>query len=142
MTARSGQPLNILSGVDTNVDGVTNDRPNLVANPFTAGDRSRAALIAQYFNTAAFANLPAGQLYGTLGRNALYGLEAVNWNVSAFKDIHIFERAQMEFRTDFFNIFNQVNFGNPNLTVMSPNFGRITSAGAPRILQFGLKLLF
>lgn len=67
---------------------------------------------------------------------------AVIWNVSTFKDIHVFERAQLEFRTDFFNIFNEVNLNKPNATLTSANFGRITSAGAPRILQFGAKLLF
>ncbi len=142
MSARSGQPLNILSGVDTNVDGNTNDRPNVVGDPYLSGSRTRAAVIAQYFNTAAFAALPAGQLYGNLGRNAIYGPAAVNWNVSAFKDFRLRERFRLEFRTDFFNIFNEVNLGNPNLTLTSPSFGRITSAGAPRILQFGLKLLF
>ena len=142
MTADSGQPLNILSGVDANVDGNNNDRPNLVGDPFPAGSRSRAAEIAEYFNAAAFSALPARQLYGTLGRNAIYGPGSVNWNASAFKDVQIVERAQLEFRTDFFNIFNQVNLGNPNLTLISANFGRITSAGSPRILQFGLKLLF
>ncbi len=43
MTARSGQPINILSGVDTNVDGDSTDRPNLVGDPYLSGDRSRAA---------------------------------------------------------------------------------------------------
>ena len=80
--------------------------------------------------------------FGTLGRNAIYGPAAVNWNVSAFKDVRVFERAHLELRTDFFNIFNQVNLGNPNGTLTSANFGRITSAGAPRIIQFGLKFLF
>ncbi|HZQ55201.1 MAG TPA: TonB-dependent receptor [Bryobacteraceae bacterium] len=142
MTAHSGQPLNILSGVDANVDGVTTDRPDLIGDASLNSGRSRAAVISQYFNTAAFAQVPSGRLYGTLGRNALYGPAAVNWNVSAFKDIPLLERAHLEFRTDFFNIFNQVNLGNPNLTVTSSSFGRITSAAAPRILQFGLKLLF
>ncbi len=66
----------------------------------------------------------------------------MNWNVSAFKDFRLTERVRLEFRTEFFNIFNEVNLGNPNQTFTSPSFGRITSAGAPRILQFGLKLLF
>jgi hypothetical protein len=142
MTARSGQPLNIVSGVDSNADGNNNDRPNLTGDPHLSGDRPKAAVIAQYFNTAAFTALPAGQLYGSLGRNALYGPSAMNWNVAAFKEFHIGDRARVDFRTDFFNIFNQVNLGNPNLTRSSASFGRITSAGAPRILQFGLKFLF
>ena len=88
------------------------------------------------------AALPVGQRYGNLGRNAIYGPGAVNWNVSAFKDFRLMERTHLEFRTDFFNIFNEVNIGNPNTTLTSANFGRITSAEVPRILQFCLKLLF
>lgn len=142
MTARSGQPVNIVSGTDTNVDGVATDRPNLVGNPSISGDRARGAEISQFFNTAAFALPASGQLWGNLGRNALYGPAAVNWNVSAFKEVQLHERLRLAFRTDFFNVFNQVNLGNPNATLSSANFGRITSAGPPRILQFALKLLF
>lgn len=142
MTAQSGQPFTIVSGADSNVDGVLTDRPNLTGNPLFDGSRNRAATIAEYFNTDAFASLPRGQLYGNLGRNTLYGAAAVNWNVSAFKSFPLRERAQIEFRTEFFNIFNQVNLNSPNVTLSSANFGRVTTAGAPRILQFGLKLLF
>ena len=48
----------------------------------------------------------------------------------------------MQFRAEFFNIFNNVNFNAPNSNVASAQFGRITSALDPRILQFGLKMLF
>jgi hypothetical protein len=66
----------------------------------------------------------------------------VNWNVSAFRGFQVWERADLEFRTDFFNIFNEVVPGNCNATLTSSSFGRIASAAAPGILQFGLKLLF
>ena len=52
------------------------------------------------------------------------------------------EGKSLQFRTDFFNVLNQVNFGNPNGTLTNGNFGKITSAAAPRMLQFGLKLYF
>ncbi|MDQ2946173.1 MAG: carboxypeptidase-like regulatory domain-containing protein [Acidobacteriota bacterium] len=139
-TAHSGQPINVTSGSDNNLDGNTNDRPDLVGPIPLSGDRSRAATISQFFNTAAFA-APAG-LYGTAGRNIVYGPHAVNWNLSAFKQFQIHENHRLQFRGDFFNVFNEVNLGNPNGTLSSPNFGKITSAGAPRILQFGVKYLF
>ncbi len=140
MNVRSGQPFNITSGSDTNVDGNNNDRPDLVGNTGISGDRTRGQQVAQFFNIAAFA-LPA-RLYGTAGRNLLYGPGSVNWNLAAFKEFRFEERSKFQFRAEFFNVLNQVNFNNPNGTLSSPTFGAITSAGAPRILQFSLKYLF
>ena len=48
----------------------------------------------------------------------------------------------MEFRAQFFNVFNHVNFNSPASTTDSSGFGQITGAGAPRTIQFGLKLSF
>ena len=141
-TARSGNSLNVLSGTDSNFDGVATDRPNLVGDPSISGSRTRGQEIAQYFNTAAFAKVPAGVQFGNLGRNVLLGPNAVTWNAAAMKDFRIWEDKRLQFRTDFFNLFNQVNLGNPNLTLTNGNFGKITSAAAPRMLQFGLKLYF
>jgi hypothetical protein len=139
-TAHSGSPLTITSGTDSNLDGNNIDRPNLVADPNLPTDRSRATVINQFFNTAAFAK--ATGLYGTAGRNILYGPAAVNWNMSAFKQFVLKENAKLQFRADCFNVFNEVNLGNPNTTMSAANFGKITSAAAPRILQFGLKFVF
>ena len=140
LTAQSGQPVNITSGSDTNFDGNNNDRPDLVGDPAVSQERSRAQLIREFFNTEAFA--PATGLYGSTGRNILYGPNAVNWDAAAFKEFRIHESHRIQLRGEFFNIFNQVNFGNPNGTLSSPNFGRITSAAAPRIVQFSAKYLF
>jgi hypothetical protein len=49
---------------------------------------------------------------------------------------------QIEVRAEVFNLFNTVNYGNPNTTLTNPNFGRILSAGDPRIMQFALKYGF
>jgi hypothetical protein len=140
MTARNGQPFSILSGVDSNFDGQAFDRPDQVGDPGLSGSRSRAAQIAKFFNTAAFAR--AAGLYGTAGRNIVSGPASANWNISAFKEFRIRENQIVQFRTDFFNFFNQVNLGAPNGTLTSPSFGRITSAASARVLQFGLKFRF
>jgi hypothetical protein len=66
----------------------------------------------------------------------------VNWDFSAFKNFAITEHARLQFRGELFNLANQVNFNNPNAVLTSPSFGRILSAGAPRIVQFSLKFLF
>ncbi len=142
MTARSGNSMNILSGTDTNFDGIATDRPNVVGDPSISGSQTRGQQINQFFNTAAFAKPPAGVLYGNAGRGLILGPGAVNWNAAAMKEFRLLEGKSLQFRTDFFNVFNQVNLNNPNTTLTNGNFGRITAAGPPRMLQFGLKLYF
>jgi hypothetical protein len=141
-SARSGNSLNVLSGTDSNFDGVATDRPNVVGDPTASGSLTRAQQIAAFFNTAAFAKVPAGVPYGNAGRDVLLGPNAVTWSAAAMKEFFFTEGKRLQFRTDFFNLFNQVNLGNPNTTLTNGNFGKITSAAAPRMLQFGLKLYF
>jgi hypothetical protein len=141
-TALSGNSLNVLSGTDSNFDGVSTDRPNVVGDPTWSGDRTRAQQIAAFFNTAAFAKVPVGVLYGNAGRNILLGPNAVTWNAAAMKDFPLVEGKRLQFRTDFFNALNEVNLSNPNTTLSNGNFGKITAAASPRMLQFGLKLYF
>lgn len=62
--------------------------------------------------------------------------------MSVMKDIPVTERNRLQFRAEFFNAFNQVRLSNPDSTVNSQNFGRIRSAGSPRVIQFALKFLW
>jgi hypothetical protein len=138
---QSGAPVNILSGVDNSLTAVGWDRPNLVGNT----DRSYANendMIQEYFNTAAFAaNLP-GQ-YGNLGRNAVIGPSQSTTDLSLVKSFLISERlGRVQFRSEFFNAWNQVNFGQPVAALNNRNFGKVQSAGDPRILQFALRYQF
>ena len=141
-SAHTGHSLNVLSGTDTNVDGVTTDRADVTGDPTFSGSRTRAQQVVQFFNTAAFGKPGAGVLYGNSGRNNILGPNAVTWNAAAMKDIRLFENKKLQFRTDFFNALNEVNLGNPNTTLSNGNFGKITTAANPRMLQFGLKLYF
>ena len=50
------------------------------------------------------------------------------------------EKSKLQFRSEFFNVFNHTNFGNPTTTVGSGNYGRITSALDARIIEFSLRL--
>ena len=62
---------------------------------------------------------------------------------SAFKKFNLpFEGHSLEFRAEFFNLFNRVNLGLPTTNRSSGVFGRIASAGEPRIVQFGLRYSF
>jgi Carboxypeptidase regulatory-like domain len=138
----SGDALNILAGVDTNLDGITtNDRPNVIGNARLSADRSRQDKIARYFDTAAFQPVVTGAL-GTVGRNIMYGPGTINWDGSAFKNIRVTERHQLQFRAEFFNALNKVNLRNPVNALNSTTFGQIRTAGAPRVVQFALKYNF
>lgn len=137
----SGNRITITSGRDSNLDGNTNDRPNLAGNPLLSGDRTREERIARYFNTSAFGLAPDGSP-GDAGRGLVAGPGAINWTASFFRKFDFAERHQIQFRAEFFNFLNHTNLGNPNSAANDANFGRILSAGGPRIVQFGLRYLF
>jgi hypothetical protein len=105
VNAHTGQPVNVTSGVDTNLDGSVIDRPDGVGHTALDGGRSRNAQISEFFNIAVFA--PAAGLYGTAGRNIVQGPAAATWNLSAFKEFPIHEAQRLQFRTDFFNFFKR-----------------------------------
>jgi hypothetical protein len=63
-------------------------------------------------------------------------------NASLLKNTLITEHMNLQFRVEAFNLFNRANFGLPDNFVGDPSFGTIHSAGSPRHIQFGLKLLF
>jgi hypothetical protein len=140
---QSGQPFNVTSGVDTNLDGTNNDRPNLVGNPYLPGGRSRAAVIKSYFSTTAFTAVSAGTPYGNTQFDALFGPKFVNTDLSAFKTFPVYKEASLQFRGEVFNVFNNVNLNNPASNRSTPaSFGVISGSAAPRIVQFALRLAF
>jgi Carboxypeptidase regulatory-like domain len=143
-TIGSGQPFTVTSGVDSNLDGINTDRPNLIGKPELSG-LGRRAKISRQFNTSAFAQVPAGVPYGTAGRNILTAPAYVNTDFSAFKNFPIREWGTLQFRAEGFNVFNNVNLAAPNGVMTSPNFGQISGlvAGSqPRLVQFALRYSF
>ncbi len=123
------------------VTGFSAFRPNLVGN---ANDGPRT--VAEWFNTSAFQRIdlsptPAG-VYGSEGRNVVQGPGFANGDFSAFKDIGLTESKTLQFRAEFFNLFNRANFWLPNSDISSPTFGQIQQALSPRLIQFALKFLF
>jgi hypothetical protein len=141
-TWHSGTPFTVISGQDRSLSGVGLDRADLTGNPALSGDRPNAQLINQYFNTSAFA-LNAPGTFGSAPRNLLRNPQYFNLDYSLQKSFRLTERARMQLRGDFFNVFNNVHFSQPGSNVSSPStFGKITSAGDPRIVQLALKLIF
>jgi hypothetical protein len=80
--------------------------------------------------------------FGTLGRNVFHGPGDIIFDFTMMKRTRIGENKVLEFRSEFFNIFNHANFGNPNGNIGSLNFGRITTTRDPRLIQFALKFHF
>ena len=139
---RSGFPFTITSGVDNSFSGVGLDRADFLGgNPSLDPGRPHGDLIAQYFNTALFTRNAVGT-FGNAGKNNLRAPGMFDTDLGLIKNTKITERINTQFRAEFFNAFNNVNFSGPSTSLASSSFGRITSAGDPRILQLALKLMF
>jgi hypothetical protein len=82
--------------------------------------------------------------FGQLGRNIIRGPKEIDTDFSIIKSIPVTESQRVEFRAEFFNLFNNVNFANPvNVIYPSTDFGAIVSTTTgPRVIQFGLKYNF
>jgi hypothetical protein len=140
-TFQSGAPLTIFTGVNQALNGVGQDRPDIVGNPNLDTSRPKAAKVQQYFSTSAF-QMEALGTFGTAGRNILRGPGQADVDLSLFKNIPVKERYNLQIRAEAFNTFNRTNFFAPNTTLSSPLFGRITTADAARIIQLALRVTF
>ncbi|MCX6602088.1 MAG: carboxypeptidase regulatory-like domain-containing protein [Acidobacteria bacterium] len=140
---QTGAPLNVTDGFDNSLTGIGVDRPNLVGDPYLDNGRPRGERILKWYNTGAYAVSPSGT-FGNLGRNTGIGPALANTDLSIFKAFVMpySERHKFEIRAEFFNALNRVNLGNPNTNLTNALYGRITSAGDPRIIQLGLRYSF
>jgi hypothetical protein len=134
---QSGVPFSTILGTDRSGSGALQDRPNAVGDPNAISDRTAAAL----FNTAAFALQPAGQ-FGNAGRNTIRMPGFYNTDFSVIKSTKLTESQRIEFRAEFFNLFNTTHFNLPNRVFATADFGKVFSAQSPRNIQFGLKYVF
>jgi len=154
----TGLPLNITTGYDEATGGslyALANRPNLntgfTPNPIVG-------TVNQWFNPAAF-SMPAPGTLGNLGKNTVRGPSFASTDVSLVKRTpirKISEVFNVEFRAEFFNVFNHTNLGLPVATMfqqtgtgaatsfrVNPTAGLITTeVGTPRQLQLALKFVF
>ena len=144
-TVQSGSPVNVTIGADRANIGITGQqRPDLVGPVPSLNcvpDPARPPQLMNCFDAAAFA-LPAQFTFGNADRNILRGPKYVNTDLSLMKNVPLGGGATFQIRVEMFNIFNTVNWGNPNASFDNTAFGRITSAGAMRQVQLGGKVLF
>lgn len=147
-TMTSGQPVNITYAAPANFQVATTPsyRPNYVGGDIYSADHNPNS----YFNRAAFVapsvanpNDPS-RPFGNLGRNVARTEPIYNFDFGLHKDFPLpWETKRIEFRSEFFNLFNTTNLGAPSAVVTNANFGAITTLSSPaRQIQFALKLVF
>ena len=132
------------------------ERPDQIAGQSTNGPKLwKNSATAEWFNTAAF-TCPGGTtagacgtapaagwgFYGDAQTGIIRGPGQYVFNMALFKDFHFTEKDFVEFRAEAFNTFNHTNPGNPNTTLGNANFGKVTSAADPRILELALRVKF
>jgi hypothetical protein len=159
-TLSSGSPFTVFSGIQqTGVGAGGTDRPDLIQMPHFSTSRSDRA---DYFgrgadNTSFFSipiNIPGGTgpnqgRFGTLGRNTFRGPGFRDFDIAMIKNTSFGQRSgggelgAIQFRAEFFNIFNEANFGLPSNIVRGSGFGLISrTAGPSRQIQFSLKFIY
>ena len=145
LTMQSGFPFTVTSGVDNSLSGIGMDRANYIGGGSAQLDygRSHGDQILKWFDTSKFTvNTPG--TFGTSGRYILRGPRYFNTDLAIIKGTQLGERVNLQFRAEFFNVFNNVNFKLPNSNISSAQAGLITAVvqDSQRIIQFGMKLRF
>jgi hypothetical protein len=149
VTASTGVPFTVVTPSDDLGQNSTDpwSFPNRVpgCNPYNSNFKTQGFV---YLNSNCFTPLtvtPAGPILGNNGRNSLIGPGLVDFDFTAIKDTRITERFKLQFRAEFFNLFNHANFQAPNIdagtsTLPSVTISQTTTDG--RDVQFGLKLIW
>lgn len=146
-TASSGLPVNVVDGYDASLASEAPARPNYSGatgcHPYEILNQPIAGPAIQYFNPACYSVQSIGT-EGNVPRDSLYGPGLINLDFAVTKRTRITEKLSAELRSEFFNILNRSNFGQPNPNIfIGPTAGQITSlATSPRQIQFAVRLLF
>ncbi|HYM06854.1 MAG TPA: hypothetical protein VEU11_09860 [Terriglobales bacterium] len=149
-TFQAGSPFTVTQVLNgANVDS-GQFRPDLIGNPNDLShSRHRGQQVAQFFDTSAFrVNQPPDPVngpfrFGTEGRHVVIGPGINDFDFAAYKVFPFKETRQLQFRAEFFNIFNHPIFANPGATLGTLQFGRLSATTVdPRDIQFALKLYF
>jgi hypothetical protein len=139
VTLQSGVPIALTQVTNFNAfAGFGVQRPNLAGDPTLPADQRT---VAQWFNTAAFAVAPQFVL-GTASRNPVRGPSYRNVDVALLRRLPLSAGKAIEVRAEVFNLLNTPPLGAPAAVLGAANFGTITTAGDPRVVQVALKFLF
>jgi hypothetical protein len=149
---QSGHPLTITVSSPFNAFGVLTDFPEIIPGCSIGVNTAVESKLTKFFNNKCFAPLPLvgpdpfTTGFGNAGVGIVKGPGQVNTDLAIIKKIAVrwpAESANLEFRTEFFNVFNHPQFSDPDTNLSSPTFGHIlTTAVNPRVMQFALKFSF
>jgi hypothetical protein len=141
---RTGPPWGAIEQTNLTNTYSSSQRPNLLRDPNISSSRTRAAMLAQFFDTSAF-QAPGAGIFGNAPREPGFGPGFVGIDASLHKRFPIREGMGLQFRGDFYNLPNRPNFANPAATRGRADFGTISSI-APgtngRLIQLGMRLEF
>ena len=164
--ARGAPPVNVVTGQNPFADSVLSGASSVQRPDVVPGVRlymyPSGAPGGKIINPAAFTTPLPATAQGDLGRNALRGFGATQWDITFRRQFRFTERFSLQARGDFFNILNHPNFGSPINYLSSPQFGQATmmlnsylggggqsgglnplyQIGGPRSIQLALKLQF
>jgi hypothetical protein len=141
-TVQTGQPFTVTSTVDVNLDGNLTDRLNRLAG---IQEINRGSLRFAFPSklTEQFRLLAAAGADGSIGRNTFRAPGVATVDLAVNKQFRFNERHQLEWRTEFFNLFNRTHFGIPAHQLLAPGLGRSVRTTVPaRIVQFALRYKF
>jgi hypothetical protein len=139
VTLQSGMPIAITQATNFNAfAGFGVQRPTLVGDPTLPADQRTAS---QWFNTAAFQTTPQFTI-GTASRNPVRGPSYRDVDLALIRRVPVGARQAIEARVEIFNLLNTVNLGAPAAVLGAGNFGSITSALDPRVVQLAVKFVF
>ncbi len=150
-SAQTGSPFTVLQTVNgANGDGGQEFRPDLIGNANDLShSRPRGQQVAEFFDVNAFRmNVPPDPVngpfrYGTEGRHVVIGPGIYDWDFAVYKDWRFTEQRRLQFRTEFFNIFNRPIFAQPGATLGTPQFGILSATSVDsREIQMALKVYF
>ena len=133
----SGQPVNITwsPAATAQISTVLNYRPNLVGDPNVDGGDPN-----NFLDKNAVTLPDAQHPYGTVGRNVAKASPTYQTDLRVQKDFRLgWEKSKLSFQAECFNLWNKTNFRSPNSNRSNSNFGTITTAFAPRIMQMALR---
>lgn len=146
-TFQTGFPLHFNTALNlTNSFSGAGSRPNVSAGCYQSTPGSAQSRLNGWFDTSCFSQ-PAAFTFGNEPRvnPSLRAAGIANWDFSAFKNFPLRPDAKLnlQFRAEFFNLFNRVQFGAPGQTFGTPQFGVVTGQqNTPRLVQFALRLGF
>lgn len=138
-TLQSGAPFSIVTSANTtNAFSAGSLRPNILRNAALSSDQRS---LTRWFDTSAFAQ-PAQFTFGNSPRAGLRGDSRQTVDATLSREFPLTERFKLDFRGEFYNLFNHANFDLPGHVYGAANFGSVLSAQPGRAIQLGARISF